>query len=96
MTEPAQPTQIPAFDPGNPYAIAGEYPAMMSTTTVQTPIGQRCLLTIRAAGATLTLMLDRDTAKAWAAQLDGAASPMSGLLIASPGAIPPPPNGQPR
>ncbi len=99
MTAPQQ-QQPPPVDPGNPYVLAGEYPAIMTLTGINTPVGQRLLLTIRCGPATLTVLLNRDDAKAWAAQLDSAASSMSGLIIAGPGQIragfPPPPNGQRR
>lgn len=83
---------IPPMDPGNPF-VSG-YPANLTTAKVPTEAGQQLMVTIRSGPATLTLILAKDDAKAWAARLDADASSITGLLLPDGPMILPPTNGQ--
>lgn len=79
MTDQVAPPP-PPFDPGNPFI--GPYPATLTTDIVDTPNGQQLLLTIRAAGATLTVLLVRDDAMAWGHHVKQQAGRISPLVVA--------------
>ena len=90
-TAPQQPQ--PPFDPGNP--LLGEQPAILFTSLVNTPQGQRLAATIRTPSATVTVFLAGADAKAWAAQLtrDSALMSGAGLVVAGGGQhVPLPPH----
>ena len=82
--QPGQPA--PPIDPGNPFL--SELPANLATVVVQTPAGPRLALTLRVGNGTLTAFLTRDDAMAWASAIEKAASGVSSLVVAGPGAIP--------
>lgn len=77
MTTPA-----PPVDTGN--TLLGETPAQLTTALIQTPAGQRLALTIRTPSTTLTVLLGKDDAATWAANIKGTADQMScsGLIVA--------------
>lgn len=77
------PQAVPPADPGN--GLLGETPAQMTTAMVQTPAGQRLMLTIRTPSCTVTVFLAGQDAKAWAAQLARESGQMStaGLVAAN-------------
>lgn len=72
-------------DPFNP--LLGETAAALSTALVETPHGQRLVLTIRTTSTTLTVLLAAADAKTWATQIKAIADQMSasGLIVAAPG-----------
>ena len=82
MTAP-QPPQV--VDPSN--SLLGETPATLVTALVETPQGQRLVLTIRTASTTLSVLLAAADAKEWAGHIKRAADQMSasGLIVAAPG-----------
>ena len=77
----------PLVDPGNP--LLAEGPAGLSCGLIQTPAGQRALVTVRTSSATVTVMLSKADAEKWASRIRGAASAMSGLILAGAGDAPP-------
>lgn len=83
MTAP-QPDAAPV-DVANP--LLSEAPAALSTALMQTPQGQRLVLTIRTASTTLSVLLGAGDAKTWATQIKAIADQMSasGLIVAAPG-----------
>lgn len=92
MTAPPQPAPV---DAGNP--LLAEVPAQLTTTLIDTPMGQRLAGTAVAASTTLTVVLGQADARTWAANIAGAAARMSGagLVVASPG-MPVNGNGGPK
>ena len=82
MTTPP-PGPPPPFDPGN--ALLAETGAQLSTALVQTPGGQRMVLTVRTSSATLSVFLQGGDAKVWARNIGALAGQMSeaGLIIAN-------------
>ncbi len=90
MTTPAgaqeQQVAVPPYDPGN--TLLGGTPAQLSCALVPTEAGQRLALTIRTVSTTQTVFLDRQDADLWASQIKAAASAMTGLILAGPGAMP--------
>ena len=87
MIDAPQPQPV---DPGN--TLLSETPATLTTALMQTPQGQRALLTIRTASTTLSVFLGAAEAKTWASMLGATADQMStsGLIVAAPGL----PNGK--
>jgi hypothetical protein len=83
MTQP-----LPPIDPGNPLLDGG--PARLTTSVVETADGQRLALTIRTASTTLTVFLNQDGARTWAANITGTAGRMSaaGLIVAPGNGLP--------
>jgi hypothetical protein len=83
----------PLVDAGNQFL--GEYPAELVTGKVQGPQGERLAMTIRSGPATVTVMLGRDAAMAWAAQLEAGAASLTTLVMPAGVSFPafPPPNG---
>jgi len=78
---------VPPFDAGN--GLLGEQPALLTTSIIDTPAGQRLAMTVRTPSATLTVFLHGPDAKAWAGQLGRDAARMSGAgLIVANGQIP--------
>jgi hypothetical protein len=73
----------PPMDPGN--ALIAPGPAQISTTIITAPAGQLLALTIRTPTTTLTVLLNGQDAKTWAANLTAAATRMSatGLITAT-------------
>ena len=77
----------PPFDPGN--QLLAEDPLLPHHHPVDTPAGQRLMVTVRTTSATITVLLNGPDAKKWAAQLTTAAANMSGGgLIVANGVIP--------
>lgn len=78
-----QPAQIPPFDQGN--QLLAEGPAQLSTALMDTPAGQRLVLTVRTGSTTVSVLLQGADAKVWAAQLtrDSALMSSSGLVVAN-------------
>lgn len=70
-------------DPAN--GLLAETTAQMTTALMQTPAGQRLVLTIRTPSTTLTVLLGEPDAKEWAASLTSSAGQMSksGLIVAN-------------
>jgi hypothetical protein len=86
------PSDPPPFDIGNPFALAC-IPAAMTTFVVQTDDAAQALAcTFRCGPATMTVVLNRDDAKAWAAKLANDADRLSPLILGT--IIPPMPNGR--
>ena len=79
------PQEPQAWDPSN--TLLGEVPAGLSTALIETPQGQRLVLTIRTASTTLSVLLEAADGKAWGAQIRAVADQMSasGLIVAAPG-----------
>jgi hypothetical protein len=78
----AMPQPLPV-DAGND--LLGECPAALFLAVMEIPgAGQRLAVTIRTASTTLTVLLNRDDAKLWAANIARGAAQMSaaGLVIA--------------
>ena len=103
MTAPSNGQPSPVVDAGNPF-LGPDHPANLTLGKLTGPQGDRIILTIRQAGATLTVLLNQHDAKTWAAQLDRAASNASRLIVPNgirigipPGAPPgqPGPGAQP-
>jgi hypothetical protein len=67
----------------------------MSAALIDTPAGQRLVLTIRTASTTLTVLLEKVDAVAWLANLKAVADSMSssGLVVAGAALPPLPGNG---
>lgn len=84
MTQPAP----PPVDPGN--GLLSETPAQLFTSLIQGPGGQRMALTIRTPSTTLTVMLAKQDADAWARMIKQVADAMSGsgLIVAPNGVVP--------
>ncbi len=75
--------QPPPVDQGN--GLLAETGAQLSTALVQTPAGQRMILTVRTSSATLSVFLQAGDAKVWARQISALAGQMSGagLVVAN-------------
>lgn len=84
-----QPAGAVLVDTGN--QLLREVAAQLTTDVIDTPVGQRLVMTVRTTSATLTVFLGGKDAKTWAAQLSGAADMMSsaGLVVAR-GSVPDP------
>jgi len=83
----AGPPRGPSLDPaaslvdaGNPFT-GPQHPANLTVGRASTPAGERVVMTVRQAGATLTVLLDQRDAKTWAAELERAAAGMTGLVV---------------
>lgn len=76
---------VPPVDQAN--ALLAPTDAQLATGLVQTPQGQRMVLTVRTASTTVTLFLSRDDADVWAESIRVAAGQMSRLIVPS-GALP--------
>lgn len=86
----------PPVDQGN--QLLAEGPSQITTALIPTPAGQRMVLTVRTASATVTVLLGKQDAETWAANIAGAAAKMSvsGLVVANGhGALPLPGGGVP-
>lgn len=78
---------VPPVDMGNP--LLGPGPAMLNLHRITPPGGQQVLtLTIRTPSTTLTVMLGRDDALAWARMLRAEAQRLSGLIVPTNGTGP--------
>ena len=77
-----------AVDPGNPFVLSLELPSALSCAVVDTPRGQRTLLTIRCGGGTMTVLLEKASTLEWAAMLRMAGRQMSSLIVPDPGDSP--------
>lgn len=75
------PMELPHFamDPSNPYI--NDYPAMLDVELVQSPRGQRLMLTIRSANTTLSVPLAKDDAENWRDAITKKISEMNGLIL---------------
>ena len=83
MTDPQIPAAVPPLDPANQILAPG--PAQLATGVVNTPEGQREVLTIRTGSTATTVFLARDDALAWAENIRSTAMGMSGLFVVSGG-----------
>ena len=84
MSMPQPPPGVPPpVDLGN--GLLAETGAQLSTALVQTPAGQRMVLTVRTSSATLSVFLQGNDAKVWARQISALAGQMSGagLVVAN-------------
>jgi hypothetical protein len=87
--QPAQQPEIPPFDPANPFTA--ERPEQLLTVApVPTGNGQRLAICMRVGNATVTAVMDKTAAMSWAHLIRTQAAKVSDLLIAPPGAVPPP------
>jgi hypothetical protein len=84
--------QVALVDPTNPF-IGPDYPASMVCGQVSTPAGPRLCITIRCGPATVTVTMDRDNGKNWAAIIDNEVNKMSGLIVPNGVIIKDPKNG---
>jgi hypothetical protein len=78
-----QPTfEAPPVDPGNPL-VRHDYPAIVTTGYLNSPVGMRLALTVRVANATVTLVLARQEAIDLAGKIssDAANMPGGGLIV---------------
>jgi hypothetical protein len=75
------PPQAPHFlmDPSNPYI--SDYPAMLDAELVDSPKGQRLMLTFRVANTTLSVPLAKDDAMNWRDVISKKISEMNGLIL---------------
>ena len=78
MQEPQ--AEVATVDPGNHF-LGPDYPGQLISATIQTPGGPRVLLTIRCGPATVTVTMDKDSAKLWARRIDETADATSGLIV---------------
>lgn len=69
----------PPFDIGNP--LLAESPAVLTTSVVNGPGGQRLALTVRTPAATVTVFLAKGDADKWADNIRNEAAKMSGLIV---------------
>jgi hypothetical protein len=76
----APPAQVPYFDEANPWR-ASQLPAQLVTGLIQTPTGQKAVLTIRQPGSTATVLIDKDDVAKWRDQIASLYGQMSGLII---------------
>lgn len=87
MTTPQQQPVFPPVDPGN--HLLGPCPAVLTTSPVDTPDGQKLALTIRTNSTTLTVLLGKLDVDAWKDQLTRDVARMAGSkLITAPGPLP--------
>ena len=71
----------PPIDVGNPFALSAPWPANLSVTRVQGEQGQRLVLTLRSAGATLSVQLDKRGARAWWELIKSEEEQMTNLIV---------------
>jgi hypothetical protein len=76
------------FDAANDLLAAG--PCMQVTALLDTPEGQRMCYTVRTSSATVTALLTKEDATAWAKALTAEAGRMSGsgLVVAGANSLP--------
>lgn len=84
MTTP----EVPLFDPANPY-VQG-VPAMVTYGVIDTPQGQRMVMTFRTVDTTLSLVVDKATGDQWHKLMGETLSQMSSLTVAPAGLRLPP------
>jgi hypothetical protein len=82
------PQPIPAVDPAN--QLLAEVPSQLTTAIVDTPLGQRLVLTIRTASTTVSVLLNGADAKTWSGQISRDAAMMSaaGLVVPNGAMVP--------
>lgn len=78
--------EIPLTDAGND--LLGEGPAQITTGLIDTPAGQRMVLTIRTATTTLSVLMGSADAKGWGALISKTAATMSGAGLVVAAGIP--------
>lgn len=74
------PDQMPAADPGNPFLGPG--PSGLSSAVIDTPQGQRLMLTVRTASTTVTVFLEKVHGEQWVNVINDGLSKMSSLITA--------------
>lgn len=74
----------PLIDPGNTFV--GPHPAGLICGQVNGPAGPMVVLTVRSAGATLTVMMSREEALEWARLIRNTAQQITPLIV-PPGAL---------
>lgn len=79
MGEPQPDFQL--IDPSN--RLLNQTPSVLTTGRIQTPMGDRGVITIRTDSATLTVMLAKPELMNWIKSLQEMASQMSGLAVAT-------------
>lgn len=77
MTEP---NQRPPADPGN--MLLTEVPSELSATVIDTPAGQRLMVTVRTPSTTLTLFLQKQMGESWIKVLQDTTGRMTSLTVA--------------
>lgn len=77
MTEQGQ---RPPADPGN--VLLTEVPSELSTTVIDTPNGQRLMVTVRTPSTTLTLFLQKQMGESWIEVIQTSVDQMTSLTIA--------------
>jgi hypothetical protein len=80
MTPPPPPGP-PLVDPGNTFVQAGQLPATFTFGIANTTDGGKLVLTIRSAGTTLTLLIDKPNAIALGQQMIANADTIGGLVV---------------
>lgn len=94
MTTPPEPQGPPAFDPAHP--SVGTCQAWLFTGKHKSPQGDLLILTVRVPNATVTAVMTKSDAINWIAQIQKEVDGLSSLVVAPPGAVVPPMNGQAR
>lgn len=94
MTMPEQAGTPPPFDPLHP-SIQGTQ-AWLNVGRQRTPAGEVLIVTMRVTNATLTVVLDKTSAKSWIKTIQDEIDKMSSLLVAPPGAQLSPMDGHPH
>lgn len=79
-------------DKGN--TLLTEQPSQLTTGLVDTPGGQRLIVTIRTPSSTVSVLLNAKDADTWAQNMTGSAARMSktGLIVATGSVASPPPS----
>lgn len=86
--------QMPAADPGNPFLSTG--PCGLTSTVIDTPEGQRLMLTIRTPSTTLTVFLEKSHGQSWIDVIKDGMNKMTSLTVAPANIQLPPMNGHPH
>ena len=70
---------VPAADPGNQFLSEG--PSSLSSTVINTPNGQRLMLTVRTGSTTLTVFLEKQMGESWVKVISDGVTQMSSLVL---------------
>ena len=80
------PEPLPPFDAGN--TLLGESPAQITTALLDTPAGQRLVLTVRTPSTTVTVLLNKEDGQSWGRSVLATVNQMSGAgLFVAPGVL---------
>lgn len=71
---------MPAADPGNPFLTSG--PCGLTSAVIDTPQGQRLMLTARTGSTTLTVFLEKEHGQQWVNVIQESLGKMSSLVVA--------------